>query len=539
MKFVKHETEVIMKKLTIFFVIGMMLAFTACKKDVSDAESQPTETVASDETETAERKQEEAQPEETAGEPAKAGKIDEDMILRYLSGELSAKIDADFYHDLGFCCMYEEETDGQAQYLPFHNGMELIPFETLYDMVKDTSDGVTEYPIVSYATATTKSGTDAMIIRFDGIGTEGGEPVIYSCFVFTLDTERNEGDTPFNLVYAFDSWSKHHVEFDEGLIFSGFGSNGAGDSTEWMGTINEDGKYKLIYSLEMLDEDWVAMYGEDHLNVKYNSNSYEWSRGSHFDIIETADGSYYSYTADEKVDKDNLDEFIKALKDNELSETEDVNKLKEAALANVGIDISALSEFTDFTIYGDEGLDDFDIPSSFVEEAASKTSFDSYDELIGFLKQGEAYAYVNMLGSNEQILLITDEIAEKDGKATASLVYPYLRNGDGKIVFGSLIGGSGEGNSVAVTSDGLVYSCSEDSIEVYCISKENKSIMCKDYLYKGTDENGKTSYTGFIRKENSLNDDGTEYIDTDSDEIYNNLVSEYENAKPIEFTLVK
>ncbi len=48
------------------------------------------------------------------------------------------------------------------------------------------------------------------------------------------------------------------------------------------------------------------------------------------------------------------------------------------------------------------------MPNGFIEEKAQKNEFDSYEEVIGYLEAGQAYTYVDVLGSEEPILLVTE-----------------------------------------------------------------------------------------------------------------------------------
>lgn len=46
------------------------------------------------------------------------------------------------------------------------------------------------------------------------------------------------------------------------------------------------------------------------------------------------------------------------------------------------------------------------MPNGFIEEKAQKNEFDSYEEVIGYLEAGQAYTYVDVLGSEEPVLLV-------------------------------------------------------------------------------------------------------------------------------------
>lgn len=81
------------------------------------------------------------------------------------------------------------------------------------------------------------------------------------------------------------------------------------------------------------------------------------------------------------------------------------------------------------------------MPNGFIEEKAQKNEFDSYEEVIGYLEAGQAYTYVDVLGSEEPILLVTEGTYDnQDGKndAVSISAYVYLEDENG-VSCGSMI----------------------------------------------------------------------------------------------------
>lgn len=182
---------------------------------------------------------------------------------------------------------------------------------------------------------------------------------------------------------------------------------------------------------------------------------------------------------------------------------------------------------------GADGITDeeipYDIPNTFVEEAAGKTEFDSYEELISYLKKGEGYAYVKLTGQDEDVLVISDSLFEDSEKNLVSDVANIYLISDGKVRYGSVVGGRGEDYPVHA-ADGLIYEAGDDFVGSSFISGETHGVMYKDFVMKSTEDDGSVSYLGTLRESNDFDHD--EDVDTDSDEIYEKEMGEY-NAAPV------
>ena len=82
----------------------------------------------------------------------------------------------------------------------------------------------------------------------------------------------------------------------------------------------------------------------------------------------------------------------------------------------------------------EEITDESFIPNGFIEEKIQKNEFDSYEEVISYLEAGQAYTYVDVLGSDEPVLLVTEGTYDnQDGKndSVSISAYVYVQNENG------------------------------------------------------------------------------------------------------------
>lgn len=180
----------------------------------------------------------------------------------------------------------------------------------------------------------------------------------------------------------------------------------------------------------------------------------------------------------------------------------------------------------------DEELPD-NIPNSQVEIQAGKTAFSSYEELIGYLEEGQGYAYVTIEGYEGQALLVADQTYEFEGSMAAMAASVYLEQ-DGMVRFSSTVGGQGTAYPIR-WKNGIVYTAGGHEVCSYFISEETQAVMVKDSVMESIDGDGTASYIGFLREKNDFSHDET--IDTDSDEIFRDKMKEYDEATVVSFTV--
>ena len=182
------------------------------------------------------------------------------------------------------------------------------------------------------------------------------------------------------------------------------------------------------------------------------------------------------------------------------------------------------------------------IPNNSFEEAVNKVEFDSYDEIVSELPVGYGYAYVDILGADEPILVIADTTYDDgNGNQVTTTAYPYLLNTAGKYICGSLFPSGDKSYPVALTEDGLVITVGDYDVTAYCLCRDytDQAVMAMYAAYEEFDSDGNARYGGFVRTENTLIDnDGTE-ITEDDEATYLELYNRYSSAEPIIFTTVE
>lgn len=179
------------------------------------------------------------------------------------------------------------------------------------------------------------------------------------------------------------------------------------------------------------------------------------------------------------------------------------------------------------------------VASNELEELAGKNEFASYDEVLSYLTDDMSYAYVDIMGSDEPVLLINCEgtYDNGDGNMAAIEAFPYLKRADGTVICGSVISSSGTAYPISVSDDGQIFSGGNHDINVYAITTENgdPAIMMMAYLYEEFDEEGNATYGGFVRDKNVLNGNDGENIAEDDSETLLYYYELYNKTKVINF----
>lgn len=157
-----------------------------------------------------------------------------------------------------------------------------------------------------------------------------------------------------------------------------------------------------------------------------------------------------------------------------------------------------------------------------LEELTGKNEFESYDEIIDSLSEDMSYAYVDIMGWDEPVLLINCEgtYDNGDGNMAAIEAFPYFPNAVGKMVCGSLFSSSGTAYPISVSKDGKIFCGGNHEINVYAITTESgaPAIMAMAYLYETFDEEGNATNGGFVRDTNKvLDNEGSQIAEDDSE----------------------
>lgn len=175
-------------------------------------------------------------------------------------------------------------------------------------------------------------------------------------------------------------------------------------------------------------------------------------------------------------------------------------------------------------------------PSSFVEEAAGKTSFDSFDELISYLEKGQAYAYVELQGGNEgKLLLITEQTYDNlDGNMATIDVCIYGEDANGKIHYMTCASSQGTANPIAI-KDGVLYCGGHHNVDGYVTTPDGNGIMLRITASESFEEDGTANYWGLFRENNTFEEE----TPIDSEEGFNRAMNEMLEAEVVNFTVIE
>jgi hypothetical protein len=193
-----------------------------------------------------------------------------------------------------------------------------------------------------------------------------------------------------------------------------------------------------------------------------------------------------------------------------------------------GFDIQGVVE----QMYAGENEAFADMPEDFLQEQSGITSFASFDEVIAALQQGQGYAYIKLMGCDEDILAVTDLVFEADHSAYEASLYKME---DGKAKMIGLASGNGSAFPLRY-ADGILYGGHNHLYETYVISQEFGSLMMMDYIDDGV-ASGSNEFSGFTRKENRLDVEAQDFTGTEED--FQKLLADRETKPIVEFTVVK
>ena len=184
-----------------------------------------------------------------------------------------------------------------------------------------------------------------------------------------------------------------------------------------------------------------------------------------------------------------------------------------------------------------------DYPSNEFEERVNKFSFDSYDEIIDLLEGGEAYAYVDLLGYDEPVLLVTSYTFDNlDGNRAAIDATPYFKYPDGYVKAGSILVSGSTATPLAMADDGCIVVATHNTVQKFCVGENGTDIpglMVMKYVYATYDPDTLEveSYGGFVRDKNTVIDNDGVEIASDDEKAYKDAFAEYEECKVIGFTV--
>lgn len=186
--------------------------------------------------------------------------------------------------------------------------------------------------------------------------------------------------------------------------------------------------------------------------------------------------------------------------------------------------------------------DDEDYPNNAFEERVGKTSFESFDEIIGLLEGEEGYAYVDVRGNGEKVLFVaTYTFDDQLGHFATNECTAYSVHSDGVCRADSAFTSDGTSSPIKIDNQGMVFSVTHESVDKFCYGNngsDTPAIMELECIYANEfDDNGNViKVGGFLRTKNDLTDDDMVEVSEYDIETYNRLFEEYANAEVINFT---
>lgn len=230
-------------------------------------------------------------------------------------------------------------------------------------------------------------------------------------------------------------------------------------------------------------------------------------------------------------------------------EAEEVYAPEEDPVEETDVEVATEEDIEEEEFVEDDDWYGDSYPSSFVEEQARKLEFDSFDEVIENLQPGQAYAYVDVKGTDNKVLLISEDVYEgDDGKDDIYSMYAfvYYQRKNGSVVYGTLCGTDSTGTPIAISDDGLIFSAYHDDIEATCIGAngtDDPGFMIMKAFHVSYSDNGETEeYSGFKREKNTVvegEDDSVFLEGDDAKDAFFAAFEEYGKATPIVFTVVE
>ncbi len=172
------------------------------------------------------------------------------------------------------------------------------------------------------------------------------------------------------------------------------------------------------------------------------------------------------------------------------------------------------------------------MPSSFVEVATGKDTFESYDEIISYLKKGQGYAKIKLKGFDGEILAITESVYADNNENHSIDVSVYGKRNGAIEAYTDVY--TTDKEYPLATDGNVIYACSKESYEALFASPDGDGLMVKDNIIKSEDG----TYSGFTRETNSFEEADTPDF-TGGENEFKEYLKKYEDAKQINFKVVE
>ena len=190
-----------------------------------------------------------------------------------------------------------------------------------------------------------------------------------------------------------------------------------------------------------------------------------------------------------------------------------------------GFDIQAIAE----SMYLEDPNEFGYGPTDFLQYQSGVTEFDSYEDVISHLQEGQGYAYINVYGYDGEMLAVAEQVFEADHSAADMSLYMLE---DGKPVQVSNVYGNGSAFPIRL-EDGIIYSGDNHTYESSFMNPDG-GLMVKDYINDGVND-GSGNFTGFLRDDNNYDNDKDF---TGGRKEFDELIAARDQKPIIEFTVV-
>ena len=176
------------------------------------------------------------------------------------------------------------------------------------------------------------------------------------------------------------------------------------------------------------------------------------------------------------------------------------------------------------------------MPGSFVEEAAGKGTFESYDELLSYLKKDNGYAFFELEGYDGKLLAVTEQTFDDLEGHRAAIEATFYGETDGQVRF---VGNAfSDGTAYPIRCDGkVIYSGGNHEFNSEFMNKDGNALIVKDYMVVDYDENGEASYYGFHRETNTSEDEDIPSDPAEAEKVFDSLFAEMGDKEVMDFTV--
>ncbi len=282
-----------------------------------------------------------------------------------------------------------------------------------------------------------------------------------------------------------------------------------------------------VYNYDLNGDTLEAVSGGDFpgvMHLKQSDSDYEVTS---FDVVE--DGNTFDSSAKELFG-DYYDKLIEAMSDEETREIVRKQFISDYVLNN-NLPITQYQDYGWDPVSLADDEEEYDGPEDFLQEQSGKTEFENLDDVIANLKPGQGYAKIQLYGCDVDILAVTDTVFEADNSAAEAALYTDIGSGAYNL---TLVTGNGSSYPLRY-EDGIIYGGdNHEYISYFAYENEDTvGVMVKDCV---SDGDGAGEYSGFLREENSFDND-TEF--TGGQEEFEAMLAEREEKPVLEFTVVE